>query len=347
MRISFAAWSAMALLLVSGTNPSAAPAPTSPSPVQQPSKSTLLPTIDRAKGDFSLIVLPDTQRYARFYPNILRSQIDWILDQQTPLNVQYVLHLGDLTDEDTQPEWTLIDEVFGRLDGHVPYLVVPGNHDYDRKAFQLGKRGTSQFNATFSPYRFQRRPWYGGHYRVTNDNNFGYFEAAGTPFMVLGLEYGPTDDVLDWANQLVDTHEATPHRVIVVTHAYMYNDNTRLGPGDDHSPHKKDASWNDGEQIWDKFVRRHDNIAMVLSGHVTANNDGTGLLISKTDGGGSVVQMLSNYQFMEHGGAGYLRILVFRPSASQLDVFTYSPWFDRRLEDADNQFSVPMPIFKR
>jgi hypothetical protein len=304
-----------------------------------------LPTIDAAKGDFTVVVLPDTQRYSLFYPPILRSQTHWAVQNKARFNIRFLAQVGDLTDNDTQPEWEAVDQAFSELDGVIPYLVVPGNHDYDRVPYDMGVRENSQFNGVFSYYRFLHKPWYGGHFGMTNNNSFAYFEGGGVPFLVLGLEYGPTDEVLNWARDVVKVHRSEPRQVIVVTHAYMNNDDTRLGPGDeDSSPHKKNLAWNDGEEIWDKLVRRFDNVPIVVSGHVTGR-DGAGALVSRSKGGTPVVQMLSDYQFLDHGGRGYMRLLVFRPQQQRMEVYTYSPWLDEMLPGPRQNFSVAMPIF--
>ena len=77
---------------------------------------------------------------------------------------------------------------------------------------------------------------------------------------------------------------------------------------------------------------------MVLSGHV--KGDGTGLLVSRNDDGKKVIQMLANYQFLEHGGQGWLRILVFKPREGKLEVSTYSPWLDKFREEPDQRFEL-------
>ncbi|MBT5816193.1 MAG: hypothetical protein HOI15_17860 [Opitutales bacterium] len=130
-------------------------------------------------------------------------------------------------------------------------------------------------------------------------------------------------------------------KVILVTHCYMYDDDTRVGEGDEWNPHKKGTEWNDGEQIWEKLVYGRDDIVMVLSGHV--KGDGTGLLISDNEAGKPVLQMLANYQFLSHGGEGWLRILKLVPAAKRLDVFTYSPWLNAFREEEDQRFSVEVP----
>ena len=81
----------------------------------------------------------------------------------------------------------------------------------------------------------------------------------------------PSDETLAWAKTLISNH-SDHHQIILVTHAYMYDDDTRLGPGDRWSPKKADPSWNDGEDIWEKLISRRDNVFMVLSGHVKGDD---------------------------------------------------------------------------
>jgi hypothetical protein len=114
-----------------------------------------------------------------------------------------------------------------------------------------------------------------------------------------------------------------------------------LGEGDQWSPAKKNPAWNDGDQIWEKLVSKRDDFVMVLSGHV--KGDGTGLLVSETDDGTPVVQMLSNYQFLSHGGQGWLRILKFVPAEQRLKVHTYSPWLNEWRYETDQNFSLSIP----
>ncbi|MBL9216819.1 MAG: metallophosphoesterase [Opitutaceae bacterium] len=283
-------------------------------------------------------MVPDTQRYALAYPHIFRRQFQWIRDSVGPLHVKYVMHVGDIVDEDTEAEWRVADEAFSLIDGVVPFIAVPGNHDLDAGTGLKGFRSSTRYNALFSPKRFENRPWYGGHRGVTADNSFGYFTAGGQQFLVLGLEFGPSDETLEWAAMIAKKHQNT-HRIILVTHCYLMGDDTRVGPGDDFNPHTKfGPAWNDGEDIWEKFVRKAKSVGLVLSGHVC--DDGAGCLVSTNDAGRPVVQMVANYQFLEHGGKGWLRILKFQPREKRLEVYTYSPWLNAFREDRDHRFSV-------
>jgi hypothetical protein len=292
--------------------------------------------VNREAGEFTLALLPDTQRYTWMDPEIFYAQTRWIARQRDPLDIRFVIHLGDIVDDYTDAEWKVADRAMATLDGVVPYSVTPGNHDLGRNAEGSVIRNSSKYNAVFPPHRFRDFSWYGGHRGVTNENNYCLFEAGGEKYLVLSLEFGPPDATLDWANDLIPQFQ--DHRVILATHCYMYHDDTRMGEGDDYSPHKKGPAWNDGEEIWEKCVRRHPNIFMVVSGHV--KGDGAGRLISRGDAGNAVYQMLSNYQMVENGGNGWLRILRFLPREKIIQVTTYSPTLDRIDNRPDQTFLI-------
>lgn len=295
--------------------------------------------VDPDRGEFTLVLLPDTQRYAKSNPAMFFSQTSWIRDHAAALGLRFVIHLGDIVDDYSDREWRVADEAMGLLDGAVPYTVLPGNHDFEQTAD--GKRRIKlapKYNAVFPPLRFRRQPGWGGHLGTTNENNYSFFSAAGRDFLVLALEFGPTDEVLEWAARLVRAHPEK--HVIVATHCYMYDDDTRLGPGDDYSPHKSDPKWNDGEQMWEKFVRHHPNIFLVVSGHVKGK--GVGRLSSRGVHGNTVHQMLSNYQHLESGGDGWLRVLKFVPGERKLQVRTYSPWLKKLHDHPEQSFDLDL-----
>lgn len=291
--------------------------------------------IDTAKGEFSIIALPDTQRYSYYNPALFYAQTEWVRENREKLNIRFVIHLGDIVDENTDAEWVVADKAMGTLDGIVPYSVAPGNHDMSKVNGKV-IHNSSKFNAIFPPLRFKGKSWYGGHKGVTNENNYCFFSAGGRDFMVVSLEFGPSDETLRWANELLARQR--DKSVIVATHCYMYSDDTRVGEGDRYNPHKHDPKFNDGEQMWDKFVRRHENIFLVISGHI--KGAGAGRLISNGDQGNPVYQILSNYQMVTNGGNGWLRILTFIPGEEKIYVSTYSPTLDRWNEEDEHDFVV-------
>ena len=167
----------------------------------------------------------------------------------------------------------------------------------------------------------------------------------GGSWLILALEFGPRDAVLSWADGVAKRFAPMP--AVVLTHAYLYDDNTRYDhvsrPDQLWNPHRylSDAipgSVNDGEEIWRKLVAKNDNILFVLCGHDLG--DGVGRLTSTRPDGAKVHQLLANYQMGTRGGEGYLRLMRFSPSDRRVSVRTYSPYLDRFKTDPDNQFTL-------
>jgi hypothetical protein len=185
------------------------------------------------------------------------------------------------------------------------------------------------------------------------DNAYYTFKTGKINWLVITLEFGPRNKILDWANNTINQHPN--HTVIVNTHSYMYSDSTRQGPGDNWRPQAYgvgkdtgDASVNDGEQIWEKLIKLHPNIKFVFSGHVL--NSGLGTLISINDAGYPVYQFLANYQEgvkgSVKGGNGWLRIIDLDFKSNTLKVSTYSPYIHQYKEETQNNFIIKNVKFR-
>src|SRR5664279_3513380 len=68
--------------------------------------------------DFTVVALPDTQFYSEKYPTIWAAQTDWIVANRKNLNIVYVAHLGDITQNgDAKPEeWAIASDALYRLE---------------------------------------------------------------------------------------------------------------------------------------------------------------------------------------------------------------------------------------
>jgi hypothetical protein len=290
--------------------------------------------------DFTIVTLPDTQFYSASYPQIFNAQTQWIKDNATKLNIKLVLGEGDIVNGGGElGQWQNADAAMRTLNGVVPYMSAIGNHDYDHNDPPMRTASTKNFNSYFGPNRYAGQPWYRGSYASgSNENFYGVFTISGTTFLVIALEVFPRNAVLDWANSVV---AANPDKeVIVLTHGYEYSDDTRIGRCDEwNNVVLKLPNDNDGDGMWNNFVRRHKNIAMVLSGHVTAM-DGTGRRADLGDNGNLVNQVLADYQTLPNGGNGFLRIMTFHVAQNTIEVKTYSPWLNQYKTDAENQFTL-------
>ena len=296
---------------------------------------------------FSLVVLPDTQIYAWKHPKIFSAQTRWIEENREAFNIRYVLHVGDVVEHNNDKEWKSARRAFARLDGKVPYAVALGNHD-------MGPGGSAETRASlfgkhFPLADFRRWPSFGGVYDKEPDkpdNSYHSFRAGGRHWMILALEFGPRDDVLRWADEVVAMHPE--HLVILITHAYLDRDGRRYDravPDQHYPPYaypiaRDRAGLNSGEDIWRKLVSKHRNAVMVVSGHVTV----AARLTSKGDAGNRVHQMLVNYQDQERGGNGWLRLLRFSPGAWTVDVQDYSPVLDKWSDHPDRRFVLSLDL---
>ncbi|HSV84197.1 MAG TPA: metallophosphoesterase [Ramlibacter sp.] len=294
-----------------------------------------------SNNTFTIALLPDTQIYAMSYPAIFNSQTQWLADNAAAKNIKFVIHLGDITNNNNTTQWPVAQGAMRRMDGVVPYSVTPGNHDIGSNG-SSSTRDTTLYNQYFPLSWYSGRPTFGGVYPAEPtryDNNYHLFSAGGTDWLVLSLEFGPRGPVIDWAKQVIAAHPN--HRVIIATHAYMYYDETRLGTGDSWNPHgygiaNEVGGTNDGEELWTKLAKLYPNVTMVVNGHVL--NDGQGRLVSTGDNGNKVYQMLSNYQMQTNGGNGYLRLLKIDPVLGKISATSYSPYLNQYKTDAENQF---------
>jgi hypothetical protein len=271
-------------------------------------------------GDFSVVLLPDTQFYSQLYPQTYAAQTRWIRDHVEHHNIKFVIHLGDIVENhnDNEEEWRNADRAHRILDGVAPYSMLPGNHDMGKKDGKL-TGDTSLYNRYFGPARFAGRSWYGGHLGDANDNNYCFFEAAGMKFMVVSLQFDPSAAVLEWANQVISSHPE--RRVIVATHCYM-------------RPKARDAAV--GQRVWRQCVNKHENVFLVVSGHVL----GVGRQTSRNAAGRPVHELLVDHQGLPNGGDGWLSILRFSPAQNKIFVTAYSPLLSASNDAPDHTFSL-------
>ncbi len=317
----------------------------------------------RATGAFTIVVLPDTQYYCSSgNPNIsaiFAEQTQWVVDHADSHNIQLVLHEGDLVHGEGLDlgQWGKARAAMDVLDGRVPYVIAPGNHDYSGNAASRSSYfNDDRYFGPRTPYATQETV--AGFYEENRtDNSYHVFHVGDTDWMVVALQFGPSDEVVEWANEVVAAHPS--HIVILLTHAYVYSDDTRLdwavkGGSQSGNPHSypiarlRGETVNDGQQLWEKLVTNHANVRLVLSGHVT--NEGAGLLTSIGAHGQVVHQMLANYQTgvygSTNGGNGFMRLIDVSPNGT-VDVRTYSPHIDEFITTPHQQFTLEMAAQER
>jgi len=285
-----------------------------------------------AAQDFTIIALPDTQNEAKQFPQVMASQMKWIVANQKALNIAVVLGEGDVVDNGSSvAQLQNADAAYRLLDqAGIPYFAAIGNHDYNN--VNPGSRNATGFNQWFGPARYAGHSYYRGHFTGGNENFYGVVTMGGKQYLVLALEYMPRKSALAWGESILN---ANPDKdAILITHTYLYVDNTRLDRCDPHDIGSGNAN---GEDIW-ALMRKHANLILVVSGHLT--NGQVARRSDIADHGNLVNQIFTNFQTFPDGGDGWLRILTVHASSNTVTVQTYSPWLKQFKTDSANHYTL-------
>ena len=265
---------------------------------------------------YSFAIVGDTQTITWKYPDQLATIYNWIVDNAEDKNIQYVFGLGDITETDTDEQWTVAKEAITLMDGKLPYSLLRGQ----------GHDTVGQLNAYFADHEGYTSQIKGYYQAGDLANTYQEFCVGEQKYLVMCLDFGVPDDVIAWACDVIEAHPA--HRVIITTHAYMDYDGTLLVPGDSHYASVYDHSYNNGDDIWEQLVSKYPNIYMTLCGHKAA--DEVVITQSIGDYGNTVTQILVDPQNMDSGNpCGMVAMLYFSADGSDVTVEYYSTICDQ------------------
>jgi len=295
-------------------------------------------------------IIPDLQSFFETDfetdPSQIYKILDWVKAKEN--DIDFMIQVGDITEDNTEETWLLVKDMFRSLDGEQAYTYALGNHDMGSKPRKRADtRNTDLANKYLDLDNLTSSGLVASYPAYQVDNLAHAVKLKGDDYLIISLEFGPRAQTVEWAEGIIDSYPH--HKVIINTHAYTYSDNTRISEGDSWNPHtyglNKDGDViYDGEELWTKFVKKHKNIFMVVSGHIL--NGGIGTLVSEGDHGNKVCQMLANYQYgvkgMGNGNNGYMRIVNYYPVSKRIEVKTYSPILNEYLTDEINQFVIDL-----
>jgi hypothetical protein len=308
-------------------------------------KKEPVPPLPFVDGSWTLVLLPDTQKYCSRYPGLYDAQTNWIVRNKDSHNIKYVLHMGDITDNGSAKQWQRAKESMSLLDGQVPYVLNVGNHDY---ISTRGGRATSRdtlLNQYFSAEDFKKWATFGGLMKEGElDNTYHLFTAGGIDWIVLSLVWAPQDETLAWADEIMEKYPN--RRGILVTHCYLdvfglrpdWKNKMKIKAFNPHF-YSTPGSINDGEEVWNKLVKKHD-FAFVFCGHV--GTDALLRLDSKNDKGTITHQIMADFQDRPLGGEAYMVLIEFLPDGSTVQVKTYSPLYDNYMTEPLQQYTLKL-----
>jgi hypothetical protein len=322
--------------------------------------ATLLACKDKAPADtgdtgtpaaddtFMVVVLPDTQIYAQRYPETFEAQLKWVAENREEHNIVFVSHVGDIVQNgDSDEQWAAAQAAYDWIEGlDLPHGFSAGGHDYwvggdahDNSCANFGHLDCdlTDFRENFGPDRYAGVDWYQAS--PSGKSSAQTVSAGGLDLLFLHLPQDTPRDEVDWAHEVLDAHPG--HLTHLTTHRYLFDYRLtedlpsplnilpsgrfnaltyRLGGQTLH--------WTDGldaETLWTELVSAHPNIWGVHCGHVDAEFH----QVSTNTAGLPVYEVLADYQDMDDGGGGWMRLLTFSPSQGTIHVQSYSPTQDR------------------
>ncbi len=157
-----------------------------------------------------------------------------------------------------------------------------------------------------------------------NANSYQLFSAKGIDFIILHLECNAPDNVLSWADNILDKYK--DRFAIVTTHMFLGPREKPKISGDYYNLPKGIMVWgkchgangNTSGQICDKCLRKHPNLRIIICGDQSRSN----ALYTRFygDNGNAVHAMLNDYSISQNGA---IRILRFFPTKNEIQVITY------------------------
>lgn len=262
--------------------------------------------IDKSKGEWSLIVVPDTQHYSQNRHNApishMKTAFDWMVQMKDHLNIKMVQGLGDITESwSNHGEWQNSYSAWNKLEGKLPYMPVLGNHD-----------DPAMMNRFFPVSRFSSKPWWGGDFGGI-ENNYFKMKINNEDYIFLHVEsydqysdYRP--DGLKWANEVLRKNPSI--KVILATH----------------------DNW-DTNHIREKLIKKHDNIVLSNAGHTCVREK-----YFKTEGpaGNVTHNFITDYQ-CDQKEVMLLRLYHFKPLEDKVQYYTFSPITGKYENDESSQ----------
>lgn len=268
--------------------------------------------VDANKGDWTLVVVPDTQHYTENRPSApfkyMEEAFDWIVKNRSTLNIQYVQGLGDITENwDSELEWSRAASAWYKLRGIVPHMPVAGNHD-----------SIEMLNKKFPREYYSSMTWYKGDTGGI-ENSYSILKIGSTNYLFLQIQshdqYSePPQSAAEWANNIIAQHQDKP--VILATH----------------------DTWATNK-IRDKILIANDNIMLSNAGHDCVRE---ALYTVSGPKGGISHNFVADYQ-CDQMETMLLRLYIFKPQLNKVYYYTYSPITNKFESDASSEGNFPLP----
>ena len=302
--------------------------------------------------DYSFGVVGDTQILAQWTPNEVKRYSNWAIANKESKNLQAMLYMGDLSNGRTDTEesewrrqWTNVSEATNIMDDEVPYIVVPGNHDYLKDS---STRDLTMFNEYYPYSKFSAKNYFGGAYQTEHTENTYYtFEVCGVKYLVMAMEFGPTNEVLNWMDEIIETHN--DYRTIVITHGFLnpagelYGDSSFLSADWYFSRNGEEAT--SSVEFWNKHLSKHQNLFMILCGHSVTESVALKILNGQKGNKVITLRMDPSYLIAGNGCDPVLGLLGFNETTKDVTL-NYFSTAKNQLYNIQNQMRINFQTYE-
>lgn len=293
------------------------------------------------KASDYLVVFGDIQNYTanKQAVRLYRESIEWIINQiQGGISICSVLEVGDVTWNNSPSQWQFFRDNTLPLNDFVPYYACTGNHDYDWDDKSIIHDRKSTLINSYA------------HFPLTDHGIVAYYEdnslenyvaklfLPNTNLNILVLEFGAGKEVLEWANEYVQSHQE--ETFLLMTHEWLSEEGDRLSLKGCYAANqlKGVESFSTPEEVWKQLVECNDNILCVLCGHYGF----FAKLFTENKYGRAVPQVLFNLQFQEKGGNGLVQLWEFPRDKRTVNIAVYSTVDHNWYLPESTSFSFPL-----
>lgn len=247
---------------------------------------------------YTLAWISDTQNLVDHNEEAFKSMMIYLQNNQVKEDIRYLIHTGDVINiYSIESQWKVAREAFDIIDDKIAYSVIAGNHDLLND------------NELFIKYFNKEDKMSFDHGLAKAD----IVDGDKLQYLIISLSYDPSDEMIDWANNIIEKH--LDKIVIINTHSYL----------------NVDGNLNDiGQNIYNNIVKAHDNVKLVLCGHIHGVYNGM-------DIDSKVINLLCDYQEDDNA---YIRMLRINEEEKVLSVISYDPYHNVYDETNNRSFDI-------
>lgn len=236
------------------------------------------------------------------------------------MNIKCVLHTGDICHQTNALScWNCFQRAMTVMSKNIPYYSMIGDHDYMwYDGTHIDGRDDTHFNEYVQfPLSMQN---------VLEQFEEGKMEnvvirnvVQGQRVDLLILEFGPRQEVVEWANKYVRNH--SDEYFILMTHEYLEKGGGRRTTGLKSVARLQNTTYTTPEQLWDSLIKCNDNIRLVLCGHVGGLY---ALTVDTNDFDREIPQIQHNIQSPDYRYDNWLMLWEFPAESDSAKVFIYN-----------------------